>query len=590
MTIFFSTHFISTFSKSSHHDDKLLNLCSNYDVKLNSSSSLHDYKLKSSSENLKLQENRSSSRFFKYSDFSCIVNKKTLNIIIKNSISFSVTRRLRIIYDDTISLRDIQLLENFAKNIDLIVESVVFTQRDKHRLLDLLYHYKHLNCTDLESFSKIDLIQHQVQLKSEAILYAVRTQKRWSVIKKSWLKKLVTEEIQEEIYESTQTVNKRLSSWESQTVLVDKSKNSNFEDESRLIFNYQRVSKQLFKSYINLTIKVHDYLLNSRHNIFFNADIKHAYFVIELAKENRKIFAFVILKLEQLQLTKMSQSSHSADFIMSELMNITFEEISKSDYFLSLIQSDISNEIASLFSYANDIFDEHDFFENQFCFLRYHFLLRIEWSDLQLFFKKFQVIMNRVVSLKITHDIRESVRILQDRMTKIIKWSISQNQTDVRVFLDTIEITRRWVWNFTKIIKSLSRLTEKVSFRWDEVENLSFTLLKTLCFTQAIVYEIDWSLSVHFCTDVSKFDVDLTLTQFQRESRIERVLLYDAFFLFSTKQKYSTYKKELLTMIRFAMKYFFYLHNSSVFEVLHIDHRSLVFFLKSDNHESVYAE
>lgn len=174
-------------------------------------------------------------------------------------------------------------------------------------------------------------------------------------------------------------------------------------------------------------------------------------------------------------------------------------------------------------------------------------------------------------------------------MTTIIKWLISQNQTNVKFFLDTIEIKRRWIWNFTKIVKLLFRLIEKVSFQWNKVEDLSFTFFKTLCFTQAIIYEINWFLSIHFYTDVSKFNVDLTITQFQRKFQIKRVLLYDAFSLFLTEQKYSTYKRELLTIIRFVIKYFFYFQNSFVFEVLHINYRSLVFFVKSDNYESVYT-
>ena len=46
---------------------------------------------------------------------------------------------------------------------------------------------------------------------------------------------------------------------------MNKMKNSKLNDESRLTFNYSKVKKEMFKSYLKLSLKIHDYLTNSRH-------------------------------------------------------------------------------------------------------------------------------------------------------------------------------------------------------------------------------------------------------------------------------------------------------------------------------------
>lgn len=86
---------------------------------------------------------------------------------------------------------------------------------------------------------------------------------------------------------------------------------------------------------------------------------------MELAHEDRHVFAFAIPELGQLQPTRMPQWSHTADFTMSELVNIALGEIPRPGQFPSLIQPSTPNGVADMFPYADDLLGGHPDFLTQ---------------------------------------------------------------------------------------------------------------------------------------------------------------------------------------------------------------------------------
>ena len=133
----------------------------------------------------------------------------------------------------------------------------------------------------------------------------------------------------------------------------------------------------MFESYLKLCSKIHDYLSNSRHVCYFQMNIKHEYFCITVYRDDRYIFAFIILEIEQFQFTRMFQESASINFIMSELMNILLDFILELNSKSFLLHSDISDSSSAMF-YMNDVFEDFSSFETQFAYLRDHFFFRIE--------------------------------------------------------------------------------------------------------------------------------------------------------------------------------------------------------------------
>lgn len=137
--------------------------------------------------------------------------------------------------------------------------------------------------------------------------------------------------------------------------MINKVKNSFSLNESKLIFDYFRFHENLFEIYVDLFFRVYDNLSNSEHECLFSANLKHAYFTINLNEDFRSLFTFIIFKMSQLQLIRMSQNSKFVSFIMIKIINRVFNEISNESFFFHF-----SDQFQSL----NFCFYMNDFFEN----------------------------------------------------------------------------------------------------------------------------------------------------------------------------------------------------------------------------------
>ena len=70
--------------------------------------------------------------------------------------------------------------------------------------------------------------------------------------------------------------------------------------------------------------------------------------------------------------------------------------------------------------------------------------------------------MTKIFALGEEYEIGGRVKLKSDKIDKILTWPIPQNQTAVRVFLETIQSIYHWVLGFTKLTRPLTRLTGKV--------------------------------------------------------------------------------------------------------------------------------
>ena len=69
-------------------------------------------------------------------------------------------------------------------------------------------------------------------------------------------------------------------------MLINKEDNLKLTNKSRIAFNYHNVFKQISENYLELSLKVYDYLSDSHYLVFFQADLKHAYYTILLHPED----------------------------------------------------------------------------------------------------------------------------------------------------------------------------------------------------------------------------------------------------------------------------------------------------------------
>ena len=233
---------------------------------------------------------------------------------------------------------------------------------------------------------------------------------------------------------------------------------------------------------------------------------------------------------------------------------------------------------------------EHESFQKQFIFFRNHFFFKIEWIRFRFFFKKLFLFQVSIRALNMQHHIKKRIIILNDRIKKIAQFSTFENKIEIRTFLKTIEIIKKWISNFFEISKFLIKFINKANWNRIEFETLSFEIFKIKCATVSSVFEYDYSLSTHFYTNASKYICELIIIQFQfqKKKMIEISVQYDFIIFISTEMRYSIYKRKLCVLTKFVIKYDHFCKHSRIMIVVHIDHKFLIQFLKSDDHENIY--
>ena len=487
-------------------------------------------------------------------------------------------------------------LEEWARSVDLTLGSLIPDDSCRRAVLELLYTYQDLNGTNLKDLPATTLITHKVRLTPGTKPHSVKSQKRWSPQMEWWMRKLIQEGMDGGIFESTLAANGRLSPWNARIVMVDKVENPTPQDEPRLTINYRNLPEELPGVHLESMARVHDHLSDPRHQCLMQADLKHAYYSVLLDPDCRHFFSFFVPGLGQLQPTRMPQGSKSSGFTMTELTTILLGPIPSPNPEFSLLHSPPNGKPGdppTCVYYQDDIFGGHPSFDAQFAFLRDQFLPRIAWGNLRLSFKKLKLFQPSIKALGIRHTVCGLVNITYDRIKRIIQWPTPKNATGVRAFMGAIKICRRWIKNFSEIARPLCRLTGKMPFHWGEPEQLAFEILRIKGATTLWMHGYDSSLPVHFYSDASKFCGGLCITQFQTPygggKPIEVPLLFDSFPFSATEVKYPTYKRELFVMVKFALKYDYFLRDPRLPGILHTDHKPLSTFLTTDIHDGIYG-
>ena len=345
-------------------------------------------------------------------------------------------------------------LQIWVEELKVQLGSQIPSEADELRVLQLLYSYRHLNGTNLNSLPSTDLIVHRARLTPGTKPSSAGAQIWWAPHKEWWLWKLVQDGMLSGIYERTQHANGELLAWNAQAIIVDKEENPKPTDEPQITLDYSKVKEDIPGSYLELMSKVHNYLSDPRHGTFFQADIRHRYFSIVLHLEDRYLFAFTIPGIGQLQPTQMPQGSCLAGFTMSELMNITLGPILEPNSEPSLMHGEPS-EPALIAFYMDDLFSGHPDFESQFAFLRDHFFPRIKWAKLTLSFRKFRLFVDHIKALGVEYHVGGRIHVLDSRVKAIAKWPEPTSVKGVRGFLEALGITCRWVKNFSELARPL---------------------------------------------------------------------------------------------------------------------------------------
>ena len=267
-------------------------------------------------------------------------------------------------------------------------------------------------------------------------------------------------------------------------------------------------------------------------------------------------------------------------------MNIVLGPIPTPQPETSLLHGKTYKDFAPFAFYMNDIFAAFKTHQEQYIFLHDHFYPRMVWSRLKLMLSKVKIEMTKIFTLREEHKIDGRVGLKPDKIEKILTWSVPQDQIAIRAFLGTIQPTRRWFLDFTKVTHPLTRFIGKVEWRWSESKKLKFQILYRVCATKAAMFRWDPALPVDLYLDTSNFAAGCYISQIQDAE--SRPLVYDSFTLLPAKRNYDTYRRELVVIVKFTKKYSHML-NTEHQSVVYIDHKPLVGFLNAEYHKNIFA-
>lgn len=361
-----------------------------------------------------------------------------------------------------------------------------------------------------------------------------------------------------------------------------------------ITFNYRNVPEGIPAPRLERADDVLEYLADPRHRVFLQADLKHAYYSIPLAMDCRHIYAFSVDGLGQLQPTRSPQGCVGGTFTMSSLMNMVLGRIPGPEPEPSLLHSATVDKPEPCKFYMNHIVAGSNSFEELYEFLEQHVLPRVLWSGLKLSFKKLKLFVPNVTALGVSHEVGGKVRITPSCTEKISRWPVPESRRDVRAFLGAVGITRRWVKNFADLARPLSRLTGEATWKWSDSQQLSFDILKIKCATSGDIHGFDWQQPAIMFTDASQFGLRMVFMQEREDSsragkKMLVPIVFDAFTLSKTEQRYSTSKTELYAIVKALRKHGHYCSGTNCPGTIYTDHKPLLYFLDSENHEETYA-
>src|SRR5207244_1716941 len=164
-----------------------------------------------------------------------------------------------------------------------------------------------------------------------------------------------------------------------------------------------------------------------------------------------------------------------------------------------------------------------------------------------------------------------------DKVKAVADWPTPKRVKDIQSFLGFVNFYRRFIPDFAKIARPLTRLTAKdVKWNWTDLTKNAFVTIRNLFSSDRILALFDPLLPCVIDTDASDFAIGATLSQ--NHDGILRPVAFLSRQLTSAEANYDTHDKELLAIVYATeMWRHFLLHLPDPF-LVRTDHCNLEFF------------
>ncbi len=176
-------------------------------------------------------------------------------------------------------------------------------------------------------------------------------------------------------------------------------------------------------------------------------------------------------------------------------------------------------------------------------------LHRLREIDLQIDINKCEFHMQKIIFLELLISIEE-LKMNSRKMQAVVDWSTLNNLIQMQFFIDFCNFYRRFIKNFSKIVRSMIRLTQKkIIFEWNKVCQIVFDYMKRRMIETSILRHFDQTRETILEIDSFDYVNDEVLSQYDDEEVLHSIVFYSK-NMSSAECNYEIYDKELLIIIR----------------------------------------
>jgi len=206
-------------------------------------------------------------------------------------------------------------------------------------------------------------------------------------------------------------------------------------------------------------------------------------------------------------------------------------------------------------------------------------LHRLRETDLQVNINKCKFHVQKIFFLRLLLFI-EGLKMNLRKVQAVVEWSTSTNLTQMQFFVDFCNFYRRFIKNFSKIVHSLIRLTQKeVIFEWDQACQTIFDHMKKRMTEVSILRHFDQNRKTILETDSFDYVNDDILSQYDDEETLHPMIYYSK-NLSLAECNYEIYDKKLLAIIRAFEHWRPELKLTELFIKMFTDHQALTSLMK----------
>lgn len=177
----------------------------------------------------------------------------------------------------------------------------------------------------------------------------------------------------------------------------------------------------------------------------------------------------------------------------------------------------------------------------------------------------------------------DGLRIDPTKIQAVIDWKTPTNLKESQAFVGFCNFYRRFIRNFSKIVKALVRLTQKgVIFEWSSACQEAFQRLKKAITEAPVLRHFDRSKEAILETDSSDYINGGVLSQYDEDGLLHPVAFYSK-NLTPAECNYQIYDKELLAIIKCLEHWRPELECTEIPVKIFTDHKGLMYFAEGQD-------